>query len=105
MGLPLQNEIHQVGKAQRDIDQETETVKDVTRAADDEAGNHGVQDEVAGPETLKQLEFESLEASGCAHLQTQPRTEPARWPALGGKLQEKDKSQFHQVFSLKHFNV
>ena len=92
MGLPPQNEIHQTGQTRWYIDQEAQTVKDETRAADDQAGHHGVQDEVARPETLQQLEFERLETDGCAHRQTQPKTEPARWPADGGKLGEKEMS-------------
>ena len=92
MDLPPQNEIDQAGKAQRDVDEAAQVVKDETRAADDQAGHHGVQDEVARPETLQQLEFERLEADGCAHRQTQPKTEPARWPADGGKLGEKEMS-------------
>ena len=88
MGLPPQNEIHQTrhDTTQRYIDQEAQTVKDEARAADDEAGNHGVKDEVSGPETLEQLEFERLESNGGAHLQPSLKTEPVGRTAVGGKL-------------------
>ena len=39
-------------KGREQLEQEAQTLKDVTRAADDQGGNHGVQDEVACPEIL-----------------------------------------------------
>ena len=78
IGLPPPNEIHQAGKVQREIEQEAQTLKDVTRAADDQGGNHGVQDEVACPEILEQLESQGLKTCGGPHLQTQDQTEPDR---------------------------
>ena len=86
VGLPPQNEIDQTRQTQRYIDQEAQTLEDKTRAADDEAGNHGVEDEVSGPETLEQLEFERLESNGGAHLQPSLKTEPVGRTAVGGKL-------------------
>ena len=100
MGLPPQKEIHQTRQTQRDIDQEAQTLKDKTRAADDQAGNYGVQDKVPSPETLQQLEFERLKANGGAHLQPSLKTEPGGRTAVGGKLGKMTSHSFTTLFSL-----
>ena len=75
-------------------------LKDKTRAADDQAGHHGVQDKVASPETLQQLEFERLKANGGAHLQPSLKTEPVGRTAVGGKLGKMTSHSFTTLFSL-----